>query len=191
MIAESDGLFCALSQDSQSELDSDHPSAMARRSRISSQSAFSRGRAPSVASLPPSLADLSANEDLSTISLLTNTDTIFAMLESHQIALAAMSGSSAAGSFLDEVSRWQKVLQQIEAVLLQWLEVQRKWVELEEVLQTSEVTAVLPHDANKFAVVNRDFRLLMKATEKNPNILQSCSRKSEILSPFPFLLLMK
>jgi len=45
----------------------------------------------------------------------------------------AMQSNSAAGSFLDEVVKWQKRLQTIEAVLSTWLEVQEKWVELEEV----------------------------------------------------------
>ena len=44
-----------------------------------------------------------------------------------------MHGSSAAGSFMDEVVKWQKRLQTIEAVLSIWLEVQDKWAELEEV----------------------------------------------------------
>ena len=44
-----------------------------------------------------------------------------------------MQSNSAAGSFLDEVVKWQKRLQTIEAVLSTWLEVQEKWVELEEV----------------------------------------------------------
>ena len=45
-----------------------------------------------------------------------------------------MQVSSAAGSFLDEVLKWQKRLQIIEAVLTNWLAVQDKWVELEEVI---------------------------------------------------------
>ena len=45
-----------------------------------------------------------------------------------------MQSSSAAGSFLDEVIKWQKRLQIIEAVLTKWLEVQEKWAELEEVM---------------------------------------------------------
>lgn len=44
-----------------------------------------------------------------------------------------MQGSSAAGSFMDEVVKWQKRLQTIEAVLSLWLDVQEKWTELEEV----------------------------------------------------------
>ena len=41
--------------------------------------------------------------------------------------------------------------------------------------------AALSHDANRFAMVNKDFRLLMRATERNPNVLQCCSRKSKTL----------
>ena len=40
---------------------------------------------------------------------------------------------SAASSFTDEIHKWQKQLQTIEAVLTVWLEVQDKWVELEDV----------------------------------------------------------
>ena len=65
--------------------------------------------------------------------LLTNTEPIFEELENHQMALQTMQSSSVAGSFLDEVMKWQKRLQTIEAVLTTWLDVQEKWVELEEV----------------------------------------------------------
>ena len=47
-----------------------------------------------------------------------------------------------------------------------------------QVYSSSDVRTALTNDANRFAVVNRDFRLLMRATEKNPNVLQCCSRKS-------------
>lgn len=47
-----------------------------------------------------------------------------------------------------------------------------------QVYSSADVRTALPHDANRFAVANRDFRLLMRATEKNPNVLQCCSRKS-------------
>lgn len=67
------------------------------------------------------------------MQLLKNTDPIFEELEGHQVALQTMQSSSAAGSFLDEVMKWQKRLQTVEAVLTMWLQVQDKWVELEEV----------------------------------------------------------
>ena len=67
------------------------------------------------------------------VLLLTHTEPIFGELEGHQVALQTMQSSSAAGSFLDEVMKWQKRLQTIEAVLTTWLDTQEKWVELEEV----------------------------------------------------------
>ncbi|XP_069115919.1 uncharacterized protein [Argopecten irradians] len=149
-------------------------------SRISNQSSHSKNKRSSIASLPASLLNLGeviAN-DYGTLSLLTATDPIFQELEHHQVSLQAMQANSAAGSFLDDVLKWQKKLQTIEAVLTTWLEVQEKWVELEEVFSGADVRTSLSHDANRFAVVNKDFRLLMRATEKNPNVLQCCSRKN-------------
>lgn len=63
--------------------------------------------------------------------MLNKAGPIFEELENHQVALQAM--QSSAGSFLDDIIKWQKKLQQIEAVLVMWLEVQEKWIELEEV----------------------------------------------------------
>ncbi|CAH1797693.1 unnamed protein product [Owenia fusiformis] len=145
-------------------------------SRISNQSAQSRQRRTSVSSLPASL--LNMGEDSGQLQLITDTDAIFEQLESHQVSLQAMQGNSAAGSFLDEVIKWQKRLQTIEAVLTAWLEVQDKWVELEEIYTGSDVKITLYQDASLFSSVNRDFRLLMRATEKNPNVLQCCQRKN-------------
>lgn len=45
-----------------------------------------------------------------------------------------MLSGSAAGSFADDIMKWQKRLQTIEAVLTVWLEVQEKWIELEDVI---------------------------------------------------------
>ncbi|XP_076457719.1 uncharacterized protein LOC143291635 isoform X3 [Babylonia areolata] len=145
-------------------------------SRISNQSSHSKNKRSSISSLPASLLNL--GEDSGHLLLLTNTEPIFEELEHHQVTLQAMQSNSAAGSFLDEVLKWQKKLQTIEAVLTTWLEAQEKWVELEEVYTGADVRAALSHDANRFAMVNKDFRLLMRATERNPNVLQCCSRKN-------------
>ena len=72
-------------------------------------------------------------QDTGQLFLLTNVEPIFEELENHQVSLGVMQSSSAAGSFLDEVTKWQKRLQTIEAILTTWLDVQEKWVELEEV----------------------------------------------------------
>ncbi|XP_071959570.1 uncharacterized protein [Antedon mediterranea] len=147
-------------------------------SRMSSQTMGTGGarlRRASVSSLPASLLNL--GEDSGVLNLLSDVDPIFEELESHQVALQGMQSSSAAGSFLDEVLKWQKRLQTIEAVLTIWLEVQVKWVELEEVFSGLDIKSSLCHEAGLFGSANREFRLLMRATERNPNVLQCCQRK--------------
>jgi len=47
--------------------------------------------------------------------------------------LTRMQSNSAIGSFLDEVTKWQKRLHLIEAVLEAWISVQSKWVQLDEI----------------------------------------------------------
>lgn len=42
-------------------------------------------------------------------------------------------GVASATSFDDELNKWHKQLQTIEAVLVTWLKVQQLWVQLEEV----------------------------------------------------------
>lgn len=48
-----------------------------------------------------------------------------------QTSLQSVVGTAAAASFTDDLYRWQKQLQTIEAVLGMWLRVQALWVQLE------------------------------------------------------------
>ena len=56
-----------------------------------------------------------------------------------------MQSNSAIGSFLDEVTKWQKRLHLIEAVLDAWVTVQEKWVQLDEVYSGMNRTRTLEH----------------------------------------------
>ena len=49
---------------------------------------------------------------------------------------------------------------------------------LMQVFSSLDLRIAMPHETNLFSTVNRDFRILMKITEKNPNVLQACSRIS-------------
>ena len=51
----------------------------------------------------------------------------------HKTSLQSLAGTVAAVSFTDDLQKWHKRLQTIEAVLRVWLNVQQLWVQLEEV----------------------------------------------------------
>lgn len=67
----------------------------------------------------------------------------FLFKPSTQVSLQSMLNGSSAGSFADDIMKWQKRLQTIEAVLTVWLEVQEKWIELEDVSGVSEYYQVI------------------------------------------------
>jgi len=69
------------------------------------------------------------------IHVVSNAQSILDELESHQMALHSMQdgGNGIVGSFIDDISHWQTTLQNIENVVRLLLEVQNRWLELEEV----------------------------------------------------------
>ena len=56
----------------------------------------------------------------------------------HKTSLQSLVGTVAAASFTDDLQRWHKQLQTIEAVLSVWLDVQKLWVQMEEVSEATE-----------------------------------------------------
>ena len=115
----------------------------------------------------------------------------------------------AATSFADELHKWHKQLQTIEAVLVVWLKVQQLWVQLEEVCmvslsramscklcvycppinflcmqvyQSSDLQQHLSSYAFSFANADREFKDLMSLTAKNPAVLAVCLKDSESLN---------
>ncbi|KAG8587471.1 hypothetical protein GDO81_005673 [Engystomops pustulosus] len=116
-------------------------------------------------------------EEFGKVQLVRNTDSIFEELEHHQLVLTSMQPYAEAGSFLDDVTKWQKKLQVIETTVHLWLSVQEKWTQMEEVFSTLTFRVAMPREANLFADVHHHFCRLMKSVEENPNILQNCTRR--------------
>ncbi|XP_075119220.1 uncharacterized protein LOC142194092 [Leptodactylus fuscus] len=116
-------------------------------------------------------------EGFGEVLLMKNTDSILEELEHHQLLLRSVQPYAEAGSFIDDVTKWQKKLQVIEATIRLWLSVQTKWTQMEEVFSTLAFRVAMPREANLFADVHHHFCQLMKSVEDNPNILQNCTRR--------------
>ena len=56
-------------------------------------------------------------KDNDPVFLLEDSESLFAELEHHQIVLEDLLQNQSAGSFYDEIIKWQNMLQNIEAVL--------------------------------------------------------------------------
>lgn len=109
---------------------------------------------------------------------------LFNEMEHHQVVLAELLLNQSAGSFYDEIIKWQSTLQHIEAVLQEWNKCQIFWTKLETIYSSYEIQAMLGQDTVNFYKSDKDFRVLMKATHKNPNILKCSQRKSNQILHF-------
>jgi hypothetical protein len=74
--------------------------------------------------------NLKSNEPL---FLIEDIESLFNEMEHHQIVLKELLNNQSAGSFYDEIIKWQSTLQHIEAVLKEWNTSQTLWKKLETV----------------------------------------------------------
>ncbi len=110
---------------------------------------------------------------------------MFAEMEDHQINLEILQTNQSAGSFLDEIAKWQSILQHIEEVLQLWNYVQQLW------LKISSLIPLIQFDFQTnfiFSKVDRDFRSLMISVANNNNVLKCCQKKSKIQTFFSFFI---
>lgn len=106
---------------------------------------------------------------------------MFAELDDHQINLELLQSNQSAGSFLDEIAKWQSILQHIEEVLRQWNAVQQLWLKIDSlmpVLAFDTQTSIL------FFKVDREFRNLMVSVANDNNVLKCCQKKSNLNGTF-------
>ncbi|XP_057302207.1 uncharacterized protein LOC130636487 isoform X2 [Hydractinia symbiolongicarpus] len=107
--------------------------------------------------------------------LISNVELILEELHSHQMSLESMLKTSSATSFMDDIIKWQKTLQQVEVFINMLIEIQEKWVDLDDIYNSAEMRISCPRESAIFALSSRDFDVVIKSVEKNPNILQVVS----------------
>jgi hypothetical protein len=67
------------------------------------------------------------------IYLISNFNDLFVEIENHQIVLEDLLKNQSAGSFYDEITKWQNTLKIVEDVIIEWNSAQIKWQRIEPV----------------------------------------------------------
>ncbi|CAF4330045.1 unnamed protein product, partial [Rotaria sordida] len=100
---------------------------------------------------------------------------MFIEIEDHQINLEILQTNQSAGSFLDEISKWQSTLQHVEEVLKQWNYVQELWIKIDSLFPIIEIDS---QTNIHFSKIDKDFRSLMISVGNNNNVLKCCQKKN-------------
>lgn len=67
------------------------------------------------------------------IYLINNFNELFVEIENHQVVLEDLLKNQSAGSFYDEITKWQNTLKIVEDVIIEWNNAQIKWQRIEPV----------------------------------------------------------
>jgi dynein heavy chain len=167
-----------ISNDDDDKSSHDRRSSFSRIGVVQASSTTKSNKRLSIGSLPNSLLGLEPLGENEPIYLFESAESLFAELDHHQIVLQELLMNQSAGSFYDEIIKWQQTLQNIEAVLKVWNSVQNNWKRIESAYAMYEIQTILPQESASFFKTDRDFKVLMKATHKNSNILKCCQRKN-------------
>ena len=78
------------------------------------------------------------------------------------------------GPYTDKISLWSKDLLNISIILEEWNKLQKFWIYLQPVFDSSDIAKDIPNEHKKFTMTDRMWRDLMNGLEKTPGVKQNC-----------------
>ena len=107
-------------------------------------------------------------------SLLRASEDMIELLEENQVQLQNMMTSKFIGHFLQEISKWQKVLGVVDIVTTLLMDTQRMWCHLESIfIGSDDIRMQLPRESEIFDEANHQFQELMKGMSSTSNVISA------------------
>lgn len=106
------------------------------------------------------------------IKMLKASETLIDKLEENQVQIQNMATSKYVSYFEDAIKDWTQKLGTIDAIIMTWTDVQRKWLYLESIFFGSEdIRMQLPVDSQRFHDLNGMFHVVLGVIMANRNAL--------------------
>lgn len=112
---------------------------------------------------------------------ISNWNDIYKDLDNDISEIQQLEISSFKGPFSDKISVWGRDLLNISNVLEEWNKLQRFWIYLQPVFDSSDIAKDIPNEHKKFMMTDRMWRDLMVGVEKAPNVKLNCNSKEGLL----------
>ncbi|KAH9121803.1 hypothetical protein LEN26_010526 [Aphanomyces euteiches] len=125
-----------------------------------------------------------SHRDSKDMFILGGLEDILTLLEDNQVTLQTMMGSRFIMGVKDEVDRWNKKLALLSETLDEWVTCQRNWMYLETIFCAEDIQKQLPIEAQKFQLVDKNWRTTMTRTNEDPAVLKAVENGSEMLDQF-------
>jgi dynein heavy chain, axonemal len=103
-------------------------------------------------------------------------DVIIEFVETQSMDLMTMLAQKEVEEFKENVSKWQKTLKTVDAVIEIWMKVQKNWSRLNPIFLASEdIRGQLPDDTKRFEKVDIDWKELMRDAVENSQVVEACT----------------
>ncbi|XP_060638089.2 dynein axonemal heavy chain 11 [Anolis sagrei] len=111
------------------------------------------------------------------ISLLKVDEQLFETLDNNQVQLQTILQSKYVEYFIEQVLKWQKLLNVADSVVFIWMEVQRTWSHLESIfIGSNDIREQLPEESKRFDDIDVDFKELMNDSANTKNVLEATTK---------------
>lgn len=125
-----------------------------------------------------------SHRDQKDVFILGSLEDILTLLEDNQVTLQTMMGSRYILGVKDEVDRWNKRLSLLSETLDEWITCQRSWMYLETIFCAEDIQKQLPVEAQKFALVDKNWKNTMMRTNIDPSVIRSVENGSDLVEQF-------
>ncbi|XP_045448983.1 dynein axonemal heavy chain 3 [Melitaea cinxia] len=107
------------------------------------------------------------------VGILTGLDDIQQQLDDHILKSQTMRGSPYVKAFEADMVSWEEKLISMQDILDQWLQCQATWMYLEPIFSSEDIMRQMPTEARNFRDVDKEWRTIMAATQKEPLVLKA------------------
>ena len=106
--------------------------------------------------------------------VIKGTDDILGLLDDHIVKIQTLLGSPYVRGIIKLARSWEKKLQYTQAVIDEWLKVQRTWMYLEPIFGSDDIMRQMPKEGRRFASVDSMWRTVMTDVQYDPGVMTVC-----------------
>ncbi|OEH74384.1 dynein heavy chain related protein [Cyclospora cayetanensis] len=107
--------------------------------------------------------------------ILKGTDEIVALLDEHILTTQGLQFSIYKKPLEREIDEWANLIMNASETLDEWLKCQRGWLYLQPIFNSPDIAKQLPAETKRFFTVDTAWRVLMRHTYEEPQVLPACS----------------
>jgi dynein heavy chain len=111
-------------------------------------------------------------KDQKDVYILVGVDDVQALLDESMMTIGTILASRYVAGIRPEVEKMETALKSLQAVLDEWLGVQKNWMYLEPIFSAPDIQRQLPAEAKMFADVDKGLKAFIKKVSENPNCMR-------------------